>query len=170
MQTKEQLEIVLNQIDRVQSFHSRIDGRASLLLAINLAMATVLTINFKTDYFCKVISLPAIVCGILLLISFAYLFLVSYSFTKNTAKRSVLFFGDIASNDCEKFIQLFKFNKVETLLDDALSQLWKNSEIINFKFSCINKAYHVSLIAIAFWLIFLFSITLSGQMPIIVPK
>lgn len=168
MTPAEKLNFALSQLDRTQAFHSRVDGRAAMLLTLNVAMASITIINFKNEYLHTLIAIPACFGLAVMGYAFIYIILVTYSHLSNKIHPSMLFFGDIARITADDYIANVKAANEDELIEDALCQIWRNSEILAMKFKRANRAYYATCIAIIFWIIFLSSVTFkSGALPML---
>ncbi len=155
MNDDERLSFALAQLDRTQSLHGRIETRAAGLLTLNLAMAGVVALNLsaeilKTHWIC--------VAGIALLLiagALGCLIAVSFSHLANKVHPSLLYFADISRQGADEYIGKVKAAATADLLDDALCQIWRNSEILSLKFTRLQRAYVLTCIAIVPWMSFL---------------
>lgn len=155
MTKEERLAFALAQLDRMQSFHGRIETRAAGLLTLNLAMAGVVALNLstailKTHWIC-VAGAALILIGAAL----AFLIAVSFSHLGNKVRPSLIYFADISHQQADEYIGKVKAASTDDLLDDALCQIWRNSEILTMKFSRLHRAYILTCVSIAPWLLFL---------------
>ena len=93
---QERLAFLLGQLDRVQAMYARIVTRATALLAMNVAMVTVLAINLTREVLHSCLfwfALPATIGNVA---AFAAIIATTYSHLRNHGPRSLLFFGDIS--------------------------------------------------------------------------
>lgn len=166
MTEAEHLAFALAQLDRTQAFHGRVETRASGLLTLNLAMAGIIMLNLsaailKTHWLCVGALAVAMNAG-----AIAFVIAVSYSHLKNKVRPSLLYFGDIARQSADQYMDAVKQSTTSTLLDDSLCQIWRNSEILAMKFARVQWAFNLTCAAIVPWLIFLFGVTLhTGALP-----
>jgi hypothetical protein len=168
MTKEERLAFALAQLDRTQTFHGRIETRAAGLLTLNLAMAGVVALNLsaeilKTHWICA-----AGVALILIGAALACLIAVSFSHLGNKVRPSLIYFADISRQQADEYIAKVKTISTDDLLEDALCQSWRNSEILAVKFSRLNRSYILTCVSIAPWLLFLIgSAVETGAFPML---
>jgi hypothetical protein len=162
----ERLTFALAQLDRTQSLHGRIETRSAGLLTLNLAMAGIVALNLtpaivQTHWMCVATVAVLLNAG-----AIAFLIALSFSHLSNKVRPSLLYFGDISRQSADEYIEKIKTVTPDDLLDDALCQIWRNSEILSMKFGRMQWAFNLTCGAIVPWLAFLFGDALhTGALP-----
>lgn len=59
MNVAERLDLALDHLDRVQSFHGRIDARVAVLFAIDVGMAAITVTNLPPSVLRTCLAIPA---------------------------------------------------------------------------------------------------------------
>lgn len=166
MNDEERLTLALAQLDRTQAFHGRIETRSAGLLALNLAMAGIIVLNITQKIILTHWACVGAVALFLNLAASACIIAISFSHLKNKVRPSLLYFGDISRLLADDYIAKVKAATLENLLDDALCQIWRNSEILSMKFARLQWAFALTCAAIVPWLIFLVGdALLTGTLP-----
>lgn len=164
MEENERLSFALEQLDRIQGLHNRIENRSSVILATNLGMISIIILNLDHQS----ISWFAAGAMIMNMLAIGLILALSLSHLKNTVQPSDLYFKDIAKQKPSKYISKIKKISHEELIDDALCQIWRNSEIISMKFFKMQLSFIFTCLAALPWLIFLAErMWASGTLPII---
>lgn len=164
----EKLTFALGHLDRVQSFHSRIDVRVAALFALNVAMAGMTVTNLPTSALGTCVAIPGYLALALMTAACGFLLMVSYSHLSTKSDPSLLYFGDIARLSSEQFIKRISEADTDRLIEDALCQVWRNAEIVKAKFTRTQIAFYLTIAAIAVWIGFLFAVTrATGALPML---
>lgn len=164
----ERLNFALGQLDRTQAFHGRVESRVAALLALNLAMASITAFNLTRPILSTLWAGVALLALAAMGVALVCLILVSYSHLANKVRPSLLFFGDIARVKSDVYVSQAKAASAEDLIEDALSQIWRNSEILKLKFARTQRAFFATCCAIILWMGFLFGVTVqTGSLPML---
>lgn len=168
MTDTERLNFALGQLDRTQAFHGRVESRVAALLALNLAMASITAVNLTRPTLSTLWAIVAVLALAAMGVAFVCLILVSYSHLANKVRPSLLFFGDIARVKSDIYISQAKVASTEDLIEDALCQIWRNSEILALKFARTQRAFFATCCAIILWVGFLLGVTVqTGALPML---
>jgi hypothetical protein len=168
MTDKDRLAFALGQLDRTQAFHGRVEGRAATLLTLNLAMASTTIVNLTKEILSTYWAGVAALALGAMAVAFFWLILVSYSHLANKVRPSVLFFGDVARVKSDVYVSEVKAVSTGDLIDDALCQIWRNSEILTMKFARTQRAFFATSCAIVMWMVFLLGVTIqTGALPML---
>lgn len=154
MNTEARLEIAQNSLDRALDFFSRVDTKASFILALDTGMLALLALNF--DYRDVLIWYVTMPCVLAVLGLFASLFHIYHcQFPQlDGGSGSKFYFKEIASRTEAQFIDEFMAEDEENLLKDILGQVWRNSEILNQKYSAMKAAFILMALSLVPWLVF----------------
>lgn len=165
---KDRLPIISAQLDRTLTFFNRVESKSSLLFASNIGLLSLMLYNvsyqdLKTWY----LITPVILASTLIAFSLGHLYMTSYPDTKG-GHESLFYFKSIGSNTEQNFIDSFTKKTDFELEKDMLGQVWRNSQILNDKFSHVESAYRFSLLSILPWIFFLFaSSAVNGRTPLL---
>lgn len=157
----EQLEIAEHQLDRTHAFFPRIDAKFAGLLALVCGQVAVLALNLRPDDFrLWYIDTLSSLFGIAIIVTGVQLFMCAAPHLKGGGGRSLYYFGTIAQRTEADFIKAFRAETDADRLDDALAQVWRNSEIVAAKFNHLKWATILSVLAAAPWAVTLLSLSL----------
>src|SRR5690242_15269129 len=134
MSVADRLGFALDHLDRVQSFHGRIDARVAVLFALDVGMAAITVTNLPKSVVHTCLMIPAIGALACIMASLVCLVMTSYSHLERKGRPSLLYFGDIARLSSADYVKSATEATEADLLDDALCQIWRNSEIVQAKF------------------------------------
>ncbi len=152
------------QLDRLMGFFPRVEGKASVILALNIAMLGVTALNFPVRDFDSPRGCFGIIAALLLGLSLLQLCVVFFPHLKSGEKSSLVFFGDIAGMRWRTYHNAVTGLTDEALLEDLTCQIWRNSEILKIKFDRTQAAFVFTLLALPFWMLLLLAATLrAGQ-------
>lgn len=140
------------QLDRLLAFYPRVDGKASFILALNVALLGVMAVNFPIRHIGSPRACAGIIAALLLFLSFWQLCVVFFPDLKSGEKRSLIYFGDIASQGWRGYHKALEDASEDDLLEDLTCQVWRNAEILRIKFDHTRSAMIFTLIALPFWL------------------
>jgi hypothetical protein len=148
------IEASKDQLTRVLAFFSRVDTVASVLLGVDLGMLALLANKmFPISFFewhIYVAAIPAVLIGISL-----YHLFRGYFPRLTGGWLSLIYFREIAERKESDFIREFRTQSEEAYVNDLLSQVWRNSQILTQKFNHLSKAFIFLAWAIIPWLIVL---------------
>ena len=160
------LDLALDHLDRVQSFHGRIDARVAVVFALDVGMAAITVTNLPKSVLHTCLAIPAIVALGCIAASLVFLMMTSYSHLATKSRPSLLYFGDIARLSSADYVKSATQATDADLLDDALCQIWRNSEIVQVKFARTQRAFFLTCAAAVLWLAFLLALTIrNGALP-----
>jgi len=142
-----------DQLSLVLGFFARVDAKASVVLAIDTAMAGYLAgrlPSLKTIPYWQ--SLIALLAFVLIGISFWSLYKGAFP---NLAggNLSLVYFQEIAKRTESKFIDEFSAQTESEYAKDVLGQVWRNSEILVEKFNHLKRAFIFMALAVVPWVI-----------------
>lgn len=143
--------VAKDQLNLVLSFFSRVDAKASVVLAVDTAMAGYLAgrlPSFKTmPYWQPLIPLVAFVS-----IGMSFWNLYKGAFPNLVGGNlSLVYFREIAKRTEAKFIDEFSAQAEADYAKDVLGQVWRNSEILVEKFNHLKRAFIFMALAILPW-------------------
>lgn len=160
-----------DQLTLVLSFFSRVDAKASALLAINTAMLGVLA--SKSPPLSTMSPFTYGLAGItLVLIAVSLWFLYCVAFPAlDGGQQSLIYFREVAKRTETAFVDAFSQQDEGPRVKDLLGQVWRNSCILTAKFDALKRAFIFMALAIIPWAITvaLFSSQLPGVSALI-PK
>lgn len=155
----------LAQLDRTQGFFGRVEGKASFLLAVDLALLGSVAVALPI----KDLSSAGGVCGLIAatLLGFSLINLYAAFYPHlNNPRTSLIFFADIARLSAAEYQARIRAASPAELADDALCQVWRNAQILDKKFKRSRSAFLLTAAALPFWLVVLSTSTLSaGAVP-----
>ena len=162
------LPTISAQLDRTLTFFERVESKSSLLFASNLGILTLMLYNINyNDITTWFVVVPVILACALIAFSLGHLFIASYPDTKG-GQSSVFYFKSVAGSTEQNFIESFRSKSDSELEKDMLGQVWRNSQILDSKFSHIEKAYRLSLLSVLPWIAFLIaSSVVNGRTPML---
>jgi hypothetical protein len=146
------------QLTRVLGFFPRVDTVASVVLGVDLGMLALIAnraLPLKTfEWQMAFAAIPVLLVGF----SLFHLFRGYFPRLKG-GWLSLTYFREIAQREEAEFIREFRALNEQTYIDDLLSQVWRNSEILTQKFDHLSKAFMFLAWAILPWLIALVLLT-----------
>lgn len=161
MDHKTLLESARDQLGRVLGFFSRVDAKASVLLAVDTGMLGFLAAKIpplnKLAWW--EITIP-VVAVLLLAASLWYLYKSAFPKLEGGGM-SLVYFREIARRTEANFIGEFMKQSDEDHIKDLLGQTWRNSEILKGKFDDLKAAFIFLALAIPPWVVALAIFTLK---------
>jgi hypothetical protein len=151
MKTELLLAQAKDQLDLVLSFFSRVDAKASVVLAVDTGMA---------GYLASRLPPPNTVVPWLLLTPLLAFALVGFSLwhlykgafpSLAGGNLSLVYFREIAKRTESKFIDEFTEQSEANYAKDVLGQVWRNSEILVEKFNHLKCAFIFMALAVVPW-------------------
>jgi hypothetical protein len=143
-----------DQLTLVLSFFSRVDAKASALLAIDTGMLAILTSNALPLTAASAMSVASyILAGItaaMLAGSLWFLYCVAFP-SLDGGHQSLIYFREIARRTETNFIDAFTAQDEGLRVKDLLGQVWRNSCILTAKFDSLKRAFILMAIAIVPW-------------------
>lgn len=157
MDVETRLQLSLAQLDRTQAFFPRVEGKASFLLAVNLSLiaAAFAAVSWKT---LESNALIAVLLVLVFSLCAASLVFVYFTFAPHlgpAVQTSALYFSDISKLDPIAFVKKWRDTSSDELLDDALHQVARNSEILSKKFNAAEGAFILTALAVIPWVVLL---------------
>lgn len=141
-----------NNLQRKLDWISRHDTRIGFATGVSIGMLGILaTACASITNWCVLSYIIFGLSGALLFASLIVIYFSQYPKTKSK-NDSLLFFGTIAILKLEEFKKRFKQMNEEEYLDDLLSQIHVNAEILNKKFLNLKASLILLLFATAPWI------------------
>ena len=145
--------VAKDELNLVLSFFSRVDAKASVVLAVDTAMAGYLAgrlPSLKTmPYWQPLIPLVAFV-----LIGISIWSLYKGAFPNLVGGNlSLVYFREIAKRTEAKFIDEFLAQDETVYVKDVLGQVWRNSQILDEKFNHLKRAFVFMALAVLPWVV-----------------
>lgn len=160
MNVEHRLEIAQSSLDRTLEFFSRVDTKASFILAFDTGMLALLALNFDyKDIGLWFVMVPCALAVLGLLISLFHIYHCQFPQLAG-GSGSKFYFKEVAARTQAQFIEEFLKESEENFLKDILGQVWRNSEILKQKYAALKNAFVFSAISILPWLLF-FAVTTS---------
>jgi hypothetical protein len=140
-----------DQLSLVLSFFSRVDAKASALLAIDTGMLALL--SSKARPFTTMPGLSYALAGVTVAMlggSLWFLYRVSFP-SLDGGHQSLIYFREIARRTETNFIDAFRAEEEDSRVKDLLGQIWRNSCILTAKFNALKWAFILMALAIIPW-------------------
>jgi hypothetical protein len=148
---KEDLKDAREQLNLVLSFFPRVDGKLSTILAINTGMLGALAASTpslqNTEWW---LAIAPVITFILLFASYVNLYRGGFPDVKG-GRDSIVYFGEISRRTESKFIEAYISQSDDALRRELLGQVWRNSEILREKYTCLKLAFQFMAGAVAPW-------------------
>lgn len=155
----------LAQLDRLQTFFGRVEGKASFLFAVNLALLGSVAVATPLGALRSPAGVSGFIATVLLGFSMINLYAAFYPHLKNP-RASALYFADIARLTAEEYRARIKNATSSEMADDALCQVWRNAQILDKKFKRSRSAFLLTAAALPFWLALLaLGVASDGKLP-----
>lgn len=156
MSEEKRLEAATNQLDLVMGFFPRADTKLSVVLGIDLGMLAVVTSRLpRMDDL--TISMYGAGGAFLLALAFSFYHLWNGAFPHLAGgTNSLVYFRSIAGMSESNYRLGYTELSPGDLAEDMLGQVWRNSKILDSKFSSLCYAYRATLLAVPFWLLLLY--------------
>jgi hypothetical protein len=153
MDQKDLAESARSQLDRVLSFFQRVDGKASVVLAVDTGMLAFLVAHVPAPHLLTwwEIAVPTLTV-VLLAISLWFLYKGAFPNLEG-GSASLVYFREIAGRTEARFIEEFSKQSLADHCKDLLGQVWRNSEILKEKFDCLKVACIFLAVAILPWIV-----------------
>jgi hypothetical protein len=140
-----------DQLNLVLSFFSRVDAKASALLAIDTGMLALLTSKAPPFTTMPVLSYALALATVAMLAgSLWFLYRVAFP-SLDGGHQSLIYFREIARRTETNFIDVFRAEEEEFRVKDLLGQVWRNSCILTAKFDALKWAFILMALAILPW-------------------
>ncbi|WP_316228483.1 Pycsar system effector family protein [Bradyrhizobium sp. SZCCHNR1039] len=144
-------ELAPKQLERVLSFFTRVEAKASFIFAINSALLGTLVLHVERSDFAdwrRYIALGAAAVG--LATSFYYVYRCSFP-ALSGGHQSLIYFKEIAKLREQTFVKSFRDLEEDDYVNDLLSQTWRNSQILTEKFRTIKIAFIATALTLLPW-------------------
>jgi hypothetical protein len=159
-----------DQLNLILSFFPRVDAKLSAVLALDTGMLAALSSSLPA--FGKMTVWMAVATALAtgsLIVSYVYLYRGGFPDVKG-GHASVIYFKEIAKSTEVKFIAEYCQQTSESLRQDVLGQVWRNSEILTEKFRCLKLAFICMAIGALPWALSLAIFALDrANLRIVVP-
>lgn len=156
----------LAQLDRLQTLFGRVEGKASFLFAVDLALLGSVAVATPFGAVGSPAGMSGLIATVLLGFSMINLCAAFYPHLKNP-RASVLYFADIARLSAEEYRTRIRGGTPAEVADDALCQVWRNARILDKKFNRSRSAFLLAAAAIPFWLALLgIGVAEGGKLPL----
>lgn len=150
-ESQELLKEARDQLNLVLGFFSRVDAKASVVLAINTGMLAVLASNAPPLQKISILArVTAVITLLIIAASFWFLYRIAFP-SLSGGHRSLIYFREIANRTESGFIDEFSQQTHQARAKDVLGQVWRNSEILKQKFDALKVAFILMAIAILPW-------------------
>jgi len=151
MEQKAQLSTGHDELALVLSFFSRVDAKASVVLAVDTGMIGYLSSHLPSLGSVCWWELIAPACTVAFLFC-SYWFLYKGAFPRlKGGEGSLVYFREIAGKTETKFVDEFMSQPEEAYIKDVLGQAWRNSRILKEKFNDLRCAFIFMAIAVLPW-------------------
>jgi hypothetical protein len=140
-----------DQLSLVLSFFSRVDAKASVVLAVDTAMGGYLAGRLPSPRPAQPwLMLIPLLAFVLIGISFWHLYKGAFPNLVG-GNLSLVYFREIAKRTEAKFIDEFAAQSETDYAKDVLGQVWRNSEILVEKFNHLKYAFIFMALAVVPW-------------------
>jgi len=145
--------VAKDQLNLVLSFFSRVDAKASVVLAVDTAMAGYLAARLPS------LKTMPLWQALIPLLAFASIGISFWNLYKGAFPNlvggylSLVYFREIAKRTEAKFIDDFSAQVETEYAKDVLGQVWRNSEILVEKFNHLKRAFIFMALAVVPWVI-----------------
>jgi hypothetical protein len=141
-----------DQLALIHSFFPRVDAKLSTLLAIETAMLAAMAAGVPGWTDLRSLSIAtAVIAGLLISASLWFLYKGAFPILNGGGNASLIYFQTIACRTENQFIKEYKAQTNESLIDDVLGQVWRNSEILRIKYTSLKFAFITLGCAIVPW-------------------
>jgi hypothetical protein len=151
-----------DQLNLVMAFFPRVDAKISVLLGIDLAMLAFLAAKAPKLELWEGRLLFAGIPLFLLGASLWHLYRASFPQLEG-GRESLIYFREIASRTEGKFMEEYKKQSSTAYLNDLLSQVWRNAQILAQKFDHLKTAFLLMAWSIVPWLVTLASFVVASR-------
>ncbi len=147
----------------VLSFFPRVDAKLSVVHGINLGLSAILvTLIPRLEHFTLGIAVLSAAFIVPLAISFWYVWWGHFP-NLHGGHGSLIYFGSISRMSQDEFRGACAERTLADMENDLLNQCWRNSQILDSKFSSLRRAYLAALIALVPWLVLIALIPASAK-------
>ena len=156
----ESKSFAIAELDRLMGFFPRVEGKASFVLALNIAMLGLLALNYPMRHIGSPRGAFGIVAAFYIFLSVSQLYVVFFPHLKPGDKPSLIYFQDVAAMGWRRYHQAVSVLTEAELLEDLTCQIWRNAEILKIKYDRTRSAFLFTLIALPFWIFMLLALAL----------
>lgn len=147
---QERVQAAWNQLNLVLSFFPRIDTRLSAVLALDLGMLAFAGGRWSSHDASWWVIAGAVAVAVPLCVSFYYLWDAIVP-DRRGGTNSVVFFRSIAGLQERQFLGRYMNLSSAELACDLLEQAWRNSRVLECKFTALRSACMAMAIAVPPW-------------------
>ena len=147
------------QLDRIQSFHPRIDSKVSALFAITTGQVAIAIVNLRPDDLQLWIGIPLEFFGAIAIYIYVQLYRCAFPHLEG-GEGSLVYFREIAKLSSEQYADKFGKISQDELKADLICQIWRNSEIVAMKYDRLKCATVAVTLALIPWTVFLVATSL----------
>ncbi len=152
MTAAEQIVAARDQLNRTLAFFSRVDAKASVVLAVDTSMLAVLTAKLSSLNTLRWEWIPIALAFALLGASLWNVHQEAFPALEG-GEESLLYFREVAKLTEANYIAKWMKTDETEHLRDLLGQVWRNSCILTKKFNHIRLAINFLMAAIVPWLV-----------------
>jgi len=150
-------QVSYDQLNVTLSFFPRVDSKCSVVLGLDVAMIGLLAFNAPAvaNLTWPTLLLPAIPALLFLLCMIKSLWEVyKCSFPRlEGGDKSLIYFAAIGKRTETDFVRSFSQRDRKEHIADLLSQVWRNSEILDMKFAALKSAHIYLAWSIVPWVV-----------------
>lgn len=144
-------EAAERQLDRLLGFFPRIDAKVSALTAMTFGQIAVAALNLEANDFKKWwIAGPAGFFALSVFWTALHLYKCAYPHLKG-GEGSLIYFGEISKFQELEFVSRFSEVTDKELKSDIAAQIWRNSQVLTFKYDFLKRATLGSIISVIPW-------------------
>lgn len=147
---QERVQAAWNQLNLVLGFFPRVDTRLSAVLALDLGMLAIAGDRWSLQDASWWVIAAAVVFVLLICASFYHLWKAIVP-DRRGGTNSVVFFRSIASFKESDFLKRYMRLSSAELACDLLEQTWRNSKVLECKFTALRNACIAMAIAVPAW-------------------
>ena len=152
----------LGQLDRLMGFFPRVEGKASFLMVLNVALLGVAAINYPVRDVVSPRGIAGIAAFVFLGLSLLHVYKVFFPHLNPAPTESITFFGDIAKGTAGEYKKRVIAISEDEFLDDMACQIWRNSEILKIKFDHVRVAFIFAGLSLPPWAVLLSAVALRA--------
>lgn len=157
------LDVAERHLDRMNSFHPRIDAKVTAMAAWLSVELAVIALNTKLDDLRNTyVWLPFAIYAAASGTSAFFLWKCVFPNTRGGAS-SLTYFAEIARRDQADFVRDYKAVTEAQLLDDLSGQIWRNAEIVCDKYRAVQWAIRSATLSLAFLVVTLIATSFVHQ-------
>jgi len=152
MKISDRIAAARDQLNRTLTFFPRVDGKASVVFAINTSMLALLATRAHPYSQLRWEAVPVSATLILLAISYWFLYCEAFP-TLEGGEQSLLYFREVAKRTETNYLAEWSNVTEEKYLEDLVGQVWRNSQILRQKFDDLRIAFTCLALAVGPWLV-----------------